>query len=189
MPLRSSFQCSGGPHGRRGGLARVVRPALVVGVLADGERLRVAGVVGRVGVVGALLGVVLPVAEVLRLPVPTRPLPLAGSLALSLSGSPALSRGGALRPAAALAVATALAAVLLRLPVRRSALGRGGWRPAVRGLLTVRLLLRGLLGSRLRCAVVPAASDPESSHVIERTWSGGAVGWGRGWGTGFAAEL
>jgi hypothetical protein len=36
-------------------------------------------------------------------------------------------------------------------------------------LLTVRpLLLRGLLR---RAVVVPAASDPESSHVIERTWS------------------
>ncbi|GHE77001.1 hypothetical protein GCM10017778_73480 [Streptomyces vinaceus] len=35
-------------------------------------------------------------------------------------------------------------------------------------LLSVRLLPRGLLGSAV---VVPAASDPESSHVIERTWS------------------
>ncbi len=50
-------------------------------------------------------------------------------------------------------------------------LGRVGLlavRRLLRLLLTVRLLPRGLLGSAV---VVPAASDPESSHVIERTWS------------------
>ena len=144
MPLSQTFlQMRADGRGR--GLAGAVGLALAVGVLADRERLGVAGAVRRVRV-RALLRV--PVTEVLR-------------LALATAG---------LRPAAALlSAAVGLGAV--RLLLRR----RG--RVAVRlllaslgGLLSVRRSV--LLRSRLRGAIVPAAaSDPESSHVIERTRS------------------
>ena len=138
-------------RGRR--LAGAVGAALVVGVLADREGLGVTGAVRRVRV-GALLRVT--VAEVLRL---------------------AVAAGVRLGPAL-LAAAVLLIAVLLT-PVRLLLRGRG--RVAVRllaslwSLLSVRRSV--LLRSRLRGPVVPAASDPESSHVIERTWSRTVTCW------------
>jgi hypothetical protein len=46
-----------------------------------------------------------------------------------------------------------------------------------------------LLRSRVRSAVASAASDPESSHVFERTWFLRVPCRARGFGPGFAAEL
>ncbi|GHB76784.1 hypothetical protein GCM10010306_083470 [Streptomyces umbrinus] len=123
--------------------------------------------IGRVRV--RALTVMVVVAEVLRLTVPVRLGPL-------------------LRP-----VATATAAIAVPLlMLLRVRLGRGGIavrRAALGGLLSVRLLPRLLLRVRLLRAVVPAASDPESSHVIERTWSRTVTCRARGNGPGFAAEL
>ncbi|EPH46391.1 hypothetical protein STRAU_0641 [Streptomyces aurantiacus JA 4570] len=81
-------------------------------------------------------------------------------------------------PAAVLAGARA---AIGRLPAVRGLRGRAA--AALRGRVAVRRatalgarvpsLVRSLSGSLL-CAVVPAAaSAPESSHGIERTWSGG----------------
>jgi hypothetical protein len=113
---------------------------------------------------------VVVVAEVLRLTVPVRLGPL-------------------LRPVATATAAIAVPRLLMLLRVR---LRRGGIavrRAALGGLLSVRLLPRLLLRVRLLRAVVPAASDPESSHVIERTWSRTVTCRARGNGPGFAAEL
>ncbi|GHA21270.1 hypothetical protein GCM10010372_21460 [Streptomyces tauricus] len=85
----------------------------------------------------------------------------------------------------------AVAAAPAVLGLLRVGPGRGGIavrRAALGGLLSVRLLPL-LLRRRLLRAVVPAASDPESSHVIERTWSHRVTCRARGIGPGFAADL
>ncbi|GAA3079921.1 hypothetical protein GCM10010449_00080 [Streptomyces rectiviolaceus] len=147
---------------RRGGLARAVGVALVVRVLAHGEGLGVTGVVGGVRIEAALTAALAAVAPVTWVSRPAEVLRLAVVAARMRPLLPAVS-----------ALAPALALAALALAVRRllaAVLRRGRLRVAVRrllalgGLLPVRLLPRSLLGSRLRGAVVPAASDPESSH-------------------------
>ncbi|GAB2924147.1 hypothetical protein GCM10027075_25220 [Streptomyces heilongjiangensis] len=157
----------------RGGVPGAVGVALLVRVLADGEHLGVARVVRRVRVRAGAAVVAVAVAEVLRLAV----VPLVALVALgAVAARPAAVRlGPALVAAPAAAVRRARGR--LGIAVRRAA--------GLRGLLSV----RGVLRSRLRSAVVPAASDPESSHVIERTWSRRAVCRAGGHRTGFAAEL
>ena len=132
--------------------------------VADAELLRVARVVVvRVRRVGLLLGLVAAVAEVLGFAVlPVR---------LCLPLRPAVLLGGLLRR-------------LLPLPM--------GWRGLlpVRPLLPVRSLLPLLsLLSVLRGAGIPSATHPESSHVLESTWSA-RIGWrSRRIGAGFASDL
>ncbi|GAA4994127.1 hypothetical protein GCM10023335_02440 [Streptomyces siamensis] len=153
-------------RGRR--LAGPVGLALAVGVLSDREGLGVTGAVRRVRV-RALLGV--SVTEVLR-------------LAVAAVG---------LRPAALLRASVLLAAsVLLLAPVllllRRRRRVAVRLLPALGALLSVRCLV--LLRARLRGTVVPgAASDPESSHVIERTWSRRSTCAARGNGPFIGADL
>ncbi|GHC72130.1 hypothetical protein GCM10010349_48870 [Streptomyces flavofungini] len=159
------------------------------------------GVVGGVRVVAAAVSALATVpalaAEVLRLALAARRLrPLLGAavvLAAALRAAVlrATPVGSAALPAAVLAGARAAvrlrgraaAAGRGRVPVRRlAALGgllsvrvlpRSLVRPRVTALTGVPALGRSLSGSLL-CAVVPAAaSAPESSHGIERTWSGG----------------
>ncbi|MEY9487322.1 hypothetical protein RKD26_003116 [Streptomyces calvus] len=170
LPVQAGADRAGG----RGG-AGAVGVALVVGVLADRERLGVARVVGRVRVVrdarGAVTAGVGAVAEVLGLAV-TAVAP--GTAVASVAAARGRPRAGA----AAVAVRR-----LLRVRLRRL-------RVAVRRPLRRLLSVRGVLRSRVRSAVVvPAASDPESSHAFERTWSRAVACRGPGFGRGIAAEL
>ncbi|GHA97424.1 hypothetical protein GCM10010305_46240 [Streptomyces termitum] len=116
--------------------------------VVDAEHLGVARVVRRRGV---LLRVSVRIAEVLRLPVRV-PLPLP-AVRLSAVGLPAVG----LSPVR----------LLLRLlPLLLGLLLRVARRGRVVPVRRLRCLLRSMLS---RGVVVPAASVPESSHVIERT--------------------
>ncbi|GGV55503.1 hypothetical protein GCM10010277_56020 [Streptomyces longisporoflavus] len=160
-------------HGR-GGLAGAVGVALVVRVLAHGEGLGVTGVVGGVRIEAALSALAALSATAAALaPVPRVAVAAAEILRLAVVAVGA-ARLGPLLPAVSALAAPSAALALTALAVRRltAVLLGGGGRlgVAVRrllalgGLLSVRLLPRSLLGACLRGAVVPAASDPESSH-------------------------
>ena len=124
-----------------------------------------------------------PVAEVLRLAV-SAAVPAALGPAALLSTAVGLP---ALRSAVRLLSPVLRLRWRGRVAVRLLPASPGGLLPTSLGGLSVRRLL---LRSPLRGTVVPApASDPESSHVIERTWSWRTVCEGRGNGPGIGSEL
>ncbi|GGK23136.1 hypothetical protein GCM10011583_63840 [Streptomyces camponoticapitis] len=164
--------------GRGRGRARVVRRAVAVTVLVHAELLRVTRVVGvRVLPAATAVLLVVRVAEVLGLAVPALSAALSTRSGVAVTALRGAGLSGARRGPLLLRRVRLPAVRGRRLPA--SVLRRG------RRLPSVRLLLRVLL----TCAVVPAASDPESSHVTERTRFGRAGGWRSRNRPAFAAEL
>ncbi|CAK7287527.1 putative Xylulose kinase [Streptomyces misionensis JCM 4497] len=193
-------------RGRRGGTGLVGRALGVRGGLVDREGLGVPRVVGRVRVRRAVAVARVAVVEVLRAVVrlalvavrrppallrvrcvPVRRLRRLRCRRVAVRGARGPPRALPVRGARALPVRLP---VLTLLPVRRRPPppARRAGPPARRAGPAVRRALRRLLS--LGGAVVLApTSDPESSHVIERTWSRRAACRARVSGPGIAADL